>query len=325
MMMTNKQMVVLTVFAVAAVAAQADGWHFSAGPAWRSRVKTEMHGAVPVPTETARTEYSDSYSRNPGQDGQYSRDEISAVPDPANAGDELWAVGISFTETTTTPGESAAGIDSTETDGSLGLKTRFGYDVWEMGPVSVALDLRFAGYWNLRSSASGYASGGTRTVRTGNNYFLFEDGPSCPDDDNFDGWLPSDVAQTVFDPNSDRTELLPGHRVGSRLRADLYQLGLGPTVSWRVCPWIDAYAGAAILCNIASLDFEVGATSSSETQCRVGFGAEVGLVANVTENLGLFAEVGYEWIDSFDASAGGLAADVDFSSLVISAGLQVRF
>jgi len=50
-----------------------------------------------------------------------------------------------------------------------------------------------------------------------------------------------------------------------------------------------------------------------------------GLAAYVTENLGLYAEVGYEWVDNFDATAGGLSADVDFSSFVVSAGLAFRF
>lgn len=82
---------------------------------------------------------------------------------------------------------------------------------------------------------------------------------------------------------------------------------------------------AAALCNIASLDFEAGASKASETKCGLGFAGEVGLAAYVTENVGLYAEVGYEWVDGFDAAADGIAADVDFSSLVVSAGLTYRF
>lgn len=58
----------------------------------------------------------------------------------------------------------------------------------------------------------------------------------------------------------------------------------------------------------------------------VPFGAsEVGLTARLTDNFGLFAEVGYEWIDRFGASADGLSARVDFSGLVVSAGLAASF
>ena len=58
----------------------------------------------------------------------------------------------------------------------------------------------------------------------------------------------------------------------------------------------------------------------------VPFGAgEVGLTARLTDGLGLFAEVGYEWIDRFGASADGLSARVDFSGLVVSAGLAASF
>ena len=48
-------------------------------------------------------------------------------------------------------------------------------------------------------------------------------------------------------------------------------------------------------------------------------------MANLTENLGTFAEVGYEWIDEGRLSAGGLRAEADFSSLVVSAGLRLSF
>ena len=36
-------------------------------------------------------------------------------------------------------------------------------------------------------------------------------------------------------------------------------------------------------------------------------------------------EGGYEWVDKSDVSTGGFKADIDYSSLVLSAGVQVRF
>ena len=34
---------------------------------------------------------------------------------------------------------------------------------------------------------------------------------------------------------------------------------------------------------------------------------------------------GYEWIDKDEVSVNGISAETDFSSLVLSAGLQFRF
>ena len=162
-------------------------------------------------------------------------------------------------------------------------------------------------------------------TRTGTDWWLFKGGP-YPDDRDFTGAPPPERDDRVpTDFAAAATAQLPGRTVRARLEADLYQLGLGPTVTWRVCPWLDAYAGAAALCNLAALDFEAGTSRASETACLFGLAAEVGLVANLTENLGAFAEVGYEWIDEGRFSAGGLRAEADFSSLVVSVGLRLSF
>ena len=322
-MKTNKLGLAFVLLLASVTAARAEGWHVSAGPAWRSRVKTSVRGAAPVPTVAGGTARS-GYDRDPGA-GDFDPSAVVERPDPDVPGDTLWAVGASFTETTTTPGDGAARVNATDAHGPLGLKARAGYDVWDAGPVSFALDLRFAGYWNIRSSATGRAGGGSVATRTGTDWWLFTGGP-YPDDRDFayapnperdpstpTTWGPETVAHT------------PGQAVRARLRADLYQMGLGPTVTWRAFPWLDAYAGAAALCSLAHLDFDAGASRASETRCRPGFAGEVGLTARLTDGLGLFAEVGYEWIDRFGASADGLSARVDFSGLVVSAGLAASF
>lgn len=326
-MKTNGKMMALVVVACAATVARAEGWRLSVGPAWRSRVKAEIRGTAPVPTVPGSYTRT-GYDRDPGA-GEWTPGEVTERrPDPSPAaapGDELWAVGASFTETTVTPDGGAAGVDATDTRAPLGLKARVGHDVWTAGDFSVALDLRFAGYWGVRADASGRGGGATAVTRTGTDWWLFTGGP-YPDDRDFayapnperdpstpTTWGPETVAHT------------PGQAVRARLRADLYQMGVGPTVTWRACPWLDAYAGAAALCNLAHLDFDAGASRASETRCRLGFAGEVGLTARLTDNLGLFAEVGYEWIDRFSASADGLSARVDFSGLVVSAGLAASF
>ena len=331
MKMNSRQMGVAASLLLVAVTVQAEGWRFSAGPAWRSRVKIGIRGAASVPTVAPSREVV--YDKPDPTEVAYSPADVTEMrPDPgglALPGDELWAISRTRTTTTVTPGDGAAALDATDTRGPLGLKARLGCDVWAAGPVSVALDLRFAGYWNVRSSVAGHAAGGTRETNTRTDWYLFTNGPypNEPPPGNRDFEF-VDMTVLELDPNGTETtvtEALPGHHVGARLKADLYQIGLGPTVSWRICPRLDAYAGAAALCNIAALDFTCNGTSVSETQCRLGFAGEAGLMAHLTDSLGLYAEVGYEWIDGFDANVGGVCAEADFSSLVVSAGLVFRF
>ena len=67
-----------------------------------------------------------------------------------------------------------------------------------------------------------------------------------------------------------------------------------------------------ILCDGGSLEVEGG-----NRQAGVSVPNGVALT--------IYGQVGYEWIDSTDVSTGGFKADVDYSSLVLSAGVQVRF
>jgi hypothetical protein len=42
-------------------------------------------------------------------------------------------------------------------------------------------------------------------------------------------------------------------------------------------------------------------------------------------NIGLYAEVGYEWIDEPTVRNGGMLAEIDYSSLIVSTGLILKF
>ena len=302
------------------------GWHLMVGPAWRARVKMETSGSAATPSVAASSSTTD-YDKNPGN-GEWSAAEVTETrPDPDGVGGNLWAIGASFTETTVTAGGGDAAMGATDVERPLGLKAKFGYDVWANESFAVSLDLRFAGYWNMRSSCSGRSGDAKMTTRTVTDYWLFENGP-FPEDKKYSRDFDY-ASDPVLDPGSRQetsaTTSFGGSSVRAKLTADLYQIGIGPSVSWHALSWLDAYAGVAALCNIASLDFDVGSRNSSETQCRLGFAGEVGLVGYLTDNLGIYGEVGYEWIDSFDASVGNLNADVDFSSLVVSAGLVLAF
>jgi hypothetical protein len=74
-----------------------------------------------------------------------------------------------------------------------------------------------------------------------------------------------------------------------------------------------------------AVDFDVNSRGESATECRFGAGADIGLAAWLSENIGLYAEVGYEWIDEPTVRNGGMAAELDYSSLIVSTGLMVRF
>ncbi len=330
--MKKNQIRVLALALCAATAAQAGGWRLSVGPAYRARMKTEMRGA-PTVADTTETTWTGRYrDMKNGDWGAYAGDSV-ARPDP-EAGNygipadaRLWGISATYSETTVAYDGSGSAIDATDRPSSLGLKARVGYDFYESEPLAVGLDLRFAGYWNMKASASGRIAGSRAITREMRDWWLFTGGPyDMTTPPAFaDGWQPT------LDPGS-REEVCSvvgattaGRTVRARIRADLYQVGLGPTVTWHALSWLDAYAGAAALCNIASLDFDAGSSSLSETRCRLGFAGEVGLAACLTDRLGLYAEVGYEWVDGFDAAVDGIAADVDFSSLVVSAGLAYRF
>lgn len=325
--------VVFATVLCAASAAQAGGWRLTIGPAYRARMKTEMRGA-PAVADTTEIKKSDKYKDlEKGDWGQYEKDAV-ARPDPAAggaagvpAGAELWGISASYSETTVSYDGSGSPIDATDHPSSLGLKAKIGYDFYETEKLSVGLDLRFASYWNMKSSAFGRLAGSRTSTRDVTDWWLFEQGPY----DMTTPPLADDKWEIKKDPTgTEYGEVVPGsassgRTVRSRFCADLYQVGLGPTVTWHAFSWLDAYASVAALCNIAALDLEAGSSKTSETQCRIGFAGDIGFAAYITEKLGFFAEAGYEWIDGFDMAIGGVSADVDFSSLVVSAGLAYRF
>lgn len=324
--MKNK-MFILALAALSSVAVQAKGWQLTLGPAWRSRVKMETHGTVSVPAGSASS-YTFEYDYNPVTDG-WSADNVTETkpdPNPHGAGsDELWAISGSFTETMVVSDGGNAGFDTSNERSPLGLKAKFGRDLLEFGDFTLGLEARFAGYWNMRSGFSGMGGSASVMTRQGTDWWLF---PGIyPDDRNFDYVQPESDPYLPYREEGAWTpsEIILGQYVHGRLTADLYQIGLGPTVSWHALSWLDAYVSIAALCNIASLDFEVGDSRTSDTKCALGFAGDLGLAAYLTDNIGLYAEVGYEWVDRMDTSIDALSARVDFSSLIVSAGLAFRF
>ncbi len=331
--MNTMKTLVLVVGALASAATLAEGFRFSVGPAWRSHVEMTTRGSTQVPTvapsHTPDATHPKEYDRNPAVDGW---DASAAVvkPDPspfALEGDTLYAIGGTYTETVVTPNGGTAAIDARDSRSPLGLKANLGYDFLTVGDFSLGFDLHFAGYWNLRSTFSGAAGGAMRKSRSVTDWWYFSGGPIPGDDEPLDEtWMIDEDFSTTEEGDWQDLAPIAGHAVRGRLTADLYQIGLGPTVTWHALSWLDAYASVAALCNIAALDIDSDSGEhTSRTACRFGLGADVGLAAYLTENIGLYAEVGYEWIDSFSASVDSLSAEVDFSSLVVSAGIAFKF
>ena len=177
----------------------------------------------------------------------------------------------------------------------------------------------------MESAVSGGVAGGSMRVQTMKDYFLFTNGP-YPPAGSLTPFLPeTDPYIPYRESISDTTTFIPSKSIRAMVTSDLYQLGIGPRFGWHVCNWFDAYAGVSVLCNIASVDFEANGRGESATECRFGAGADVGFAAWLSENIGLYAEVGYEWIDEPKVRNGGMLAEIDYSSLIVSTGLILKF
>ncbi len=303
--------------AVAATAAQAEGWRFSAGPAWRSRVEVKTSGSVSAPLATLGAN-SVNY--------RYDTDRAQIVPDPVDPTETLWDVPVTRTEVIRSTGDGMASLSDSDDPSALGLNLSAGYDLYSGDWFSVGLGLRFAAFFDMKSSSSAFLNTGSTRTRVSTGWFLHEDMPyppsalpAIPDSSTCPTFRDEKVKSDVIDYGT-------GSRlVTSRYRADLWQIGVGPNVTWHALSWLDAYAGAEAILNLVAADFDANGSSTSRTDCLLGFGGHVGLEAKLTDCLGLYGQVGYEWVDASDVSAGGLRADADFSSLVVSAGLVFRF
>ncbi len=290
--MNTKQIALFgMVSALAALSAAADGFSASAGYAWRSRVRTKFERSATPPggaydngslAGNQNWTYAGAYENTRYADQNYT---------PA---EPIYSMGLVRSEGV---------VDASDDSGAHGLNLSAAYGLWSTAAFELALQGRFAGFWDIENAAA--AAGVTYT-----DYYSF--GP-LPVDPTADEARFEERVQNASAP----------HRV--RLRADLYQIGLGPKATWHALSWLDVYAGADVLLNIAHASFSTDAGSSSDTDCLIGFGGNMGVVGRITKNVGIYGQIGYEWIDDSDMSAGGYRAETDYSSLVLSAGVQFRF
>ena len=303
-------------------------WRLTIGPAWRARARSSISGSASVAPIPAS--YTVTYDQNIATHGPWNGTEpnITTVIDPMSSL-PTYAATATRTETTVTPGGGAGLLSSSDERSQLGVKASLGVDFYDDGVFSASLGMRFAAYWDMRTSVNGTAGGGTSTVSSYTDYYLFASGP-YPVTPAGPGWaffFPNTTPELALRTplSGPATTPIPSTPIRARITSDLYQIGLGPSFSWHVCKWFDAYAKAAALCNVAYMDFDVNHSSSSSTVCRFGAGGEIGAVAWLTDSLGLYSEVGYEWIDEASAKFGRAKANSDFSSLTLSAGIMVGF
>ena len=338
----NTKILIGTVVALTASAVLADGaaenelvkeegrgrWSFSAGPAWRSIVKMNTRGTLvaPAPAEraTIRRDMSDSANWTGATLVADPLAGVGGIP----ADGQLWSVADIRTEIYGTAGANYLAGSSDEAR-PLGLNLQGCYELLQGETWSVGLNLRFAGYWNMKSDSFGRFNAGSTVTETWQDGYVFPDlspeAAFAPD--------PSDAIQPNGSSLLDSVSDMRGSRaVSTRFRCDLYQIGLGPKVTWSPfagwcdwMEWLDVYGGVEILCNITYNRLDADGLSSTQTDCLLGFGGNVGLVGNITDWIGIYGQVGYEWVDKSDVSIGGFNAEVDYSSLVLSAGVQVRF
>ncbi len=308
--------------ATTAFAEGSHGWNLTVGPAWRTRVKSSISashtGLTPSQTVTVDKDVAGQTS--------WSEGDVVVVQDPDYSDDPTmtkYAATQTKTETIVTPG-GASGIGDSDTDRPLGIKANLGYDFQVTERFSVGLNLKFATYWKMRTSASGIVGGGTMTVRETTDYYLFSNGP-MPDDTDFEFCYPDATPYDPYQNTKETMTAIPGNYMSARIRSDLYQVGLGPQATWHIAPWLTAYGRLEALCNFADLEVDSTFSSDSSVKCLWGVGGALGLTASLTDNLGVYAEAGYEWIDKSETDLGGARVEVDYSSLVISAGLVYWF
>ena len=283
---------------------ESNPWRFSVGPTWRSQVKASLSGDVTVPLVNAS--YTVEYDKDIEGTSSWTVNDVVTKPDPDKslpAGTMIYAVQSMRTETTITPGVNSASMTSSEEDSPLGFKMGVGYDFYNDDNLTIGIDLK-----------------------TAYDYFLFESGPYPGDSDDFSYALPTTTPHLPYrEELSDISTMLSPSSVRAMLTSDLYQIGVGPRFGWSVFKWLDVYAGVSVLCNIAAVDFDVKSVVESAVECKFGVGVDMGFTAWVSEDFGLYAEVGYEWIDESSIRNGGLSAEVDYSSLIVSVGGVVRF
>lgn len=287
-----------------------DRWHFAVGPAWRATTHARLHTRV-------RDAEADGYVRAQGNPAGTTSDWHTKYPDLdirdsgqlSADGDELYTLDVYN-------GGGVSTRDDTDR-GALGLKTAGTYDILEREKFSVGARLGFAAYFNMQSRMSGRVDGARYT---------FDDSTAdLMDGVPFGQWEDGDPRfRPVIDLTKGATPV-SGGSLYANLKHDLYQISVGPEFDWKPLPRLSFFAAPSVLLNIAHERLDTAYGSESNDVFLWGTGLDVGADFRVTDRVGIYGLVGYEWIDKNTVEAGRTEAEVDYTSLVLSAGVGVEF
>jgi len=314
----------------ALVAEERTRWTFSVGPAWRSRVKMETSGRIRADESVSR----ETQKRDMTDSANWGQADAKLVPHPSagtgtlDVDDQLWGINDNRVEIYGYAGRDYV-INTSEEQAPLGVSIQAGYEIYGNETVSVELALRFAGYWDMKSSTCGRFNNCTKVTEEWTDHYVFPeeapDAPFSPDPDY--GTIAENgttLESVTVDDGGSRT-------VSTRFRGDLYQIGIGPKLTWSPFAdetsdgWLALYCGVELLGNFAYSRFSADGHSDSDTTFLLGGAAMLGFVGNITDYAGIYGQIGYEWIDDTEVSVGGFRSRIDYSSLVIATGLNFRF
>ena len=300
--MNTIKFAVCTLAAAISASALAD-WSFNVGYAWRSQADTSFKGA------SAQGRSGGNYADGHVNDGvtaegypDWEGDNFSQLPSRTVAGKYDYALLLNGSEA-----NGSGGSD----DSASGLTASIGCDLYRQDAFDISAVLRFAGYWGFENSSAGGASTYLDTYRFTGLLAGIDPEPSPA---NYD--IPEFEGREYLSGG-------PGGRV--TLKSDLYQLALGPKVTWHAASWLDIYGGAEVLCCFANDRLDAGGASTDEVNNLWGLGLSAGFTGWLDESVGIFGQIGYEWIEDDEISVQGVRAETDYSSLILSVGLRFRF
>ena len=315
--MKNKTQLI-SVFCLSCVcamtAAAENPWSIAVGPAARIGAKTKISGTAAANGHVTADPLGGSTTFDWDADG---------------AGQVVQEVGDYFLDVT-----RSSSISAEDEDSAMGFNFVLSRDIVTKGTFDFGVRLGFSGYWGVEQKGS---------LESTTDRYAFD--ALAPLFWGVDGWTPGgnyysdplwydqagNVIPSVFvDPSSSAVT----SRQQIRTRSSLYQISVGPTAKWSPTERFYVSIAPALLLNLVDLQLkrdtwtagnDPTSDSAHQTKALPGVGLYLQSGYLITENWGIYGSVGYEYMDKTDISCGSVRAETDFSSMVVSAGIEYRF
>lgn len=296
-------------------------WSITVGPAARVGTKTKI-----------------SSTSSSAANGHVTPDPSGGATtfdwDADGAGQVVLTGGAYFLDVTRSSATSSSSSENDETP--MGFSFVLARDIVTEGTFDFGMRLGFSGYWGREQKASSdsttdrysfdalaplYWAGTGWTP--GGNYFSGLTGMWY---DSAGNVIPSVFLVPSASAISSRQQI--------RTKSSLYQISVGPTAKWSPSKRFYVSIAPVLLLNLADTQMKRdvwtaagGSTSDSahETKALPGAGLHLQSGYLLTESWGIYGSVGYEYIEKADIACGTVRAETDFSSLVVSAGVEYRF